>query len=62
MQKPMCGDPSGPTDTMWGMIVNVLGALTISAMGGWYMKRRERAFIEAWIRTFIERNPCLFRD
>ncbi len=62
MQKPMLGDPSGLTDTMWDMIVNALGALTISALGGWYMKRRERSFIEAWIRRFIERNPRLFRD
>lgn len=62
MQKPMLGDRSGLTDTMWDMIVNALGALTISALGGWYMKRRERSFIEAWIRRFIERNPRLFRD
>ncbi len=62
MQKSMLGDPSGLTDTMWDMIVNALGALTISALGGWYMKRRERSFIEAWIQTFIERNPRLFRD
>ena len=62
MQKPMLGDPSGLTDTMWDMIVNALGALAISALGGWYMKRRERSFIEAWIRKFIERNPRLFRD
>ncbi len=34
MQKAMLGDPSGLTDTMWDMIVNALGALTISALGG----------------------------
>ncbi len=62
MQKSMLGDPSGLTDTMWDMIVNALGALTISALGGWYMKRQERSFIEAWIRRFIERNPRLFRN
>lgn len=62
MQKPMLGDPSGLTDTMWDMIVNALGALAISGLGGWYMKRRERSFIEAWIRRFIERNPRLFRN
>lgn len=61
MQKPMLGDPSGLTDTMWDMIVNALGALTISALGGWYMKQRERSFIEVWIRKFIEHNPRLFR-
>ena len=61
MQKPMLGDSSGLTDTMWDMIVNALGALAISALGWWYMKRDERSFIEAWIRKFIERNPRLFR-
>ena len=61
MQKPMLGDLSGLTDTMWDMIVNALGALTISALGWWYMKHDERSFIEAWIRKFIERNPRLFR-
>lgn len=61
MQKTMLGDPSGLTDTMWDMIVNALGALTISALGGWYMKQREHSFIEAWIRKFIERNPRLFQ-
>ncbi|MDZ4261889.1 MAG: hypothetical protein U1B30_06115 [Pseudomonadota bacterium] len=61
MQKAMLGDPSGLTDTMWDMIVNALGALTISALGGWYMKQREHSFIEAWIRKFIERNPRLFQ-
>lgn len=61
MQKPMLGDPSGLTDTMWDMIVNALGALAISVLGWWYMKQRERSFIEIWIRKFIERNPRLFR-
>ncbi len=61
MQKAMLGDPSGLTDTMWDMIVNALGALTISALGGWYMKQREHSFIEAWIRKFIKRNPRLFQ-
>ncbi len=61
MQKPMLGDPSGLTDTMWDMIVNALGALTISALGWWHMKQRERSFIEVWIRKFIEHNPRLFR-
>lgn len=60
MQKLMLGDPSGLTDTMWDMIVNALGALAVSALGGWHMMQREHSFIEAWIRKFIERNPRLF--
>ena len=62
MQKPMLGDPSGLTDTMWDMMVNALGALAISALGARYMKRRQRSFIETWIQRFIERNPRLFRN
>ena len=62
MQKPMLGDPSGLTDTMWDMMVNALGALAISALGACYMKRRQRSFIETWIQRFIERNPRLFRN
>jgi len=62
MQKSMFGDPSGLTDTMWDMIVNALGALFISVLGWWYMRQRERSFIEAWIRKFIKANPRLFRS
>ncbi len=61
MQKPMFGDPSGLTDTMWDLIVDSLGALIISLLGWWYMERGQRSFIETWIRKFIERNPHLFR-
>ena len=62
MQKPMLGDPSGLTDTMWDLIVDALGALMISAFGWWHMKRNKRSFIDVWIDRFIERNPRLFRD
>ena len=47
---------------MWAMMVHALGALSISALGGLCMKRRQRSFIETWIQRFIERNPRLFRD
>jgi uncharacterized membrane protein YjdF len=60
MQKPMWGDPSGLTDTMWDLIVDTIGALTISALGWWYMHRGARSFIEVWIQKFIARNPHLF--
>lgn len=62
MQKPMFDDSSGLTDTMWDVIVNMLGALAVSALGWWYMIRREYSFIEDWIRKFIERNPRMFRS
>lgn len=60
MQKPMFGDPSGLTDTMWDLIVDTLGALVISVLGWWYLRRGQRSFIEAWIGKFIENNPRMF--
>jgi uncharacterized membrane protein YjdF len=60
MQKPMLGDPSGLTDTMWDMIVNAMGAFIISSMGWWYMKRNRRFFVRELIRTFIRKNPETF--
>lgn len=62
MQKPMFGDVSGLTDTMWDMIVNALGALFISLFSLGYMKRHEGFFVNDWIRKFIEKNPDRFRD
>lgn len=62
MQKPMFGDPSGLTDTMWDLIVDTLGALCISLLGWWHMVRRQRSFIEDWIHKFIKSNPAMFRS
>jgi len=61
MQKPMMGDPSGLTDTMWDMIVNAMGAFVISFMGWWYLKRKRAFFVRGWIRKFIGRNPGIFQ-
>jgi len=61
MQKPMLGDPSGLTDTMWDLIVDTLGALIISLLGYGYLKTAgNRSFLERWIRAFIDSNPRLF--
>jgi hypothetical protein len=60
MQKPMMGDPSGLTDTMWDMIVNAIGALIISLTGWWYLKAQKNYFVKDWIGKFIEKNPRLF--
>lgn len=62
MQKPMLGDPSGLTDTMWDLIVDALGAAVISCFGWWHMKRSRASFIEVWIDRFVERNPRFFRN
>lgn len=62
MQKPMLGDPSGLTDTMWDLIVDTLGALVISVLGYSYMKTAgNESFLEQWIDSFIRHNPRLFR-
>lgn len=60
MQKPMMGDPSGLTDTMWDMIVNAIGAFIISMTGWWYLKFNKNYFVKDWIKKFIEKNPRLF--
>jgi uncharacterized membrane protein YjdF len=62
MQKPMLGDPSGLTDTMFDLMVDLLGAATISLLGWWYMKRRKCSFFDSWIQDFIEKNPRFFPD
>ncbi len=62
MQKPMLGDPSGLTDTMWDLIVDALGALFISLLGWRYLRNPDKeSFLERWINEFIKRNPRLFR-
>ncbi|BCO32726.1 hypothetical protein TspCOW1_28290 [Thiohalobacter sp. COW1] len=62
MQKPMFGDASGLTDTMWDLIVDAVGALTIAVLGYIYLKTaRRRSFLQRWILAFIRHNPRLFR-
>lgn len=60
MQKPMFGDPSGLTDTMWDLIVDTIGALAISLYGLFYLRRSEQSFIDRWVQNFIARNPRMF--
>lgn len=62
MQKPMFDDPSGLTDTMIDLIVDAMGALTISLLGYRYLKKDGiNSFLEHWIAIFIKKNPRLFR-
>ena len=61
MQKPMLGDSSGLTDTMWDLIVDGSGAAAVSSYGWWSMRREGHSILEAWIEKFLERNPHLFR-
>ncbi len=62
MQKPMLGDPSGLTDTMWDLIVNAIGALAISVAGWRYLSRARSSYLDNWARRFIARNPQFFGD
>lgn len=57
MQKPMGGDSSGLTDTMWDLIVDTLGALIISLLGGWRMSRRQSWMTRPWIYADSDREP-----
>ena len=62
MQKPMLNDPSGLTDTMWDLIVDMLGALVVTVLGYGYIKTaRNRSFLERWIHAFVRSNPRLFK-
>lgn len=62
MQKPMLGDNSGLTDTMWDLIVDTLGGAIVSVLGWWSLSQRKRLFTQAWIEKFIDRNPHLFEN
>jgi uncharacterized membrane protein YjdF len=63
MQKPMLGDPSGLTDTMWDMIVNAAGAAVVSFSGWWYLRGTRRRHVDTWVARFIRRNrPWRRRD
>jgi hypothetical protein len=62
MQKASLGDPSGLTDTMGDLIINVVSACAVSGFGWWYLRSEEQSFIERWIEKFIARNRHLFRD
>lgn len=62
MQKAMLDDPSGLTDTMVDITVDIIGALVISLLGYRYLKRTGNdSFLEQWIAAFTKRNPRLFR-
>lgn len=54
---------SGLIDTMWDLIVDVIGAGIISILGWGYIKSRDSdSFLERWIHDFIEKNPRLFTE
>lgn len=53
---------SGLVDTMWDLIVDTIGAITISVLGYGYLKTHETdSFLERWIDRFVASNPHIFR-
>lgn len=54
---------SGLVDTMWDLIVDVIGAGVIAVLGWGYIKARDsNSFLERWIKEFIHKNPHLFEE
>lgn len=48
---------SGLIDTMWDLIVDVLGALLASVVGYGYIKGDKRSYLARMIEAFIKENP-----
>jgi len=61
MQKPVPGDPSGLTDTMWDLIVDTIGAALVSLTGWRYIRTSRRRYVDTWVGRFIRRNRRLIR-
>ena len=61
MQKPMLGDPSGLTDTMWDLILDTAGAGLISLAGWRYIKRARIRRVDTWVGRLIRRNRRIAR-
>lgn len=56
MQKPMLGDSSGLTDTMWDLILNTAGAAIISLTGRRYLHRKRHNRIARKIGSLVRRH------
>ncbi len=48
-------------DTMWDLIVDSLGALVISILGYFYIKRGGLLIFDRIVHRFVDSNPHLFR-
>lgn len=63
MQKPMFGDYSGLTDTMYDLILDALGGLIMAIIGYLYLKRKDpQSFLGIWITKFNSSNPRFFKS
>ncbi|MDZ4286622.1 MAG: hypothetical protein U0984_01610 [Prosthecobacter sp.] len=52
---------TGVADTMWDLIVDTIGAVIVALMGRAYFKRGRYSFLADGVRSFLEKNPRLFR-
>ena len=52
---------SGLVDTMWDLVVDTIGALVISLLGYFYLKRGDSLIFDRVIHRFVKRNPQLFK-
>ena len=57
----MQSNETGVVDTMQDLIVDTIGAVIVAFMGWAYLKSGRYSFVADGIRSFIRRNPRLFR-
>ncbi|MDO8628580.1 MAG: hypothetical protein Q7R56_02400 [Nanoarchaeota archaeon] len=53
---------NGLVDTMWDLIVNMIGALFISWIGYFYIKGGSIPFVSRLIQKIKKKNPKLFKQ
>lgn len=57
----MMSHETGVADTMHDLIVDTIGAIIVASMGYAYSRTGRYSFIVDAVRSFIEKNPRLFR-
>jgi hypothetical protein len=57
----MQSNESGGADTMHDLIVNTMGAAVVAVIGWAYYETGKSSFVIEGVRTFLRRNPRLFR-
>jgi hypothetical protein len=57
----MQSNETGVVDTMYDLIVDTAGAIVVALMGLAYAKSGRYSFVVDGVRSFIQKNPSLFR-
>lgn len=52
---------SGLVDTMWDLIVNSFGALFISFVGYFYIRRKKTPIFSRMLNKFVRKNQDIFK-